>query len=51
MGRIVREDVAHQRYLTVFDREVEFDIPDVPGESGEQLTPENERVDSDIPDV
>ena len=27
MGRIVREDVAHQRYLTVFDREVEFDIP------------------------
>ena len=31
--------------------EVEFDIPDVPGESGEQLTPENESVDSDIPDV
>ena len=27
MGRIVREDVAHQRYLTVFDREVEFDVP------------------------
>ena len=33
------------------DAEESFDIPEVPDDAPEQLTPETESVDSDIPDV